>query len=192
MKINPNKNKALSFSTARVKDPLNYSFGDQNIPAANCCKYLGIMSRSYLSWADQVNYTGSIPEYQISALDRVQNKAAKFSHSSWGSDWESLAQRRKIAGICALYRAYTGERSWEAIGDKLQAPSYLSTVDFNWKIRAREQRTDVGKYSFVNRTITDWNRLPGGAIGTSTVKRIFSRRGLGKCKPVRGSEENKK
>ena len=41
-------------------------------------------------------------ECQISALDRVQNKAAKFAHHSGGSDWESLEQRRKIARICAL------------------------------------------------------------------------------------------
>jgi hypothetical protein len=27
MKINPNKSKALSFTRARVKDPLNYSLG---------------------------------------------------------------------------------------------------------------------------------------------------------------------
>jgi hypothetical protein len=34
---------------------------------------------------------------QINVLDRVQNKAAKFMHYTGGSDWESLAQRRKIA-----------------------------------------------------------------------------------------------
>ena len=62
-------------------------------------------------------------------LDRVQNKAAKFAHHSGGSDWESLAQRRKIAQMCALYKAYTGDRSWMAIGDRLQEPSYLSRVD---------------------------------------------------------------
>ena len=80
-------------------------------------------------------------ECQISALDRVQNKAAKFAHHSGGSDWESLAQRRKIARMRALYKAYTGDRAWMAIGDRLQAPSYLSRVDHNWKIRARKQRT---------------------------------------------------
>ena len=116
-------------------------------------------------------------ECQISALDRVQNKAAKFAHHSGGSDWESLAQRRKIARMCALYKAYTGERAWKAIGDRLQAPSYLSRVDHYWKIRARKQRTDIGKYSFVNRTITDWNKLPEGAIGTSQGKtHIFKTR----------------
>jgi len=56
MKINPNKSKALSFTRARVKDPLNYSLGDQKIPEAGCCQYLGIIIRNYLSWPDQVNY----------------------------------------------------------------------------------------------------------------------------------------
>jgi len=55
MKINPNKSKALSFTIARVKDLLNYSLGDQKIPEASCCKYLGIVIRSDLSWADRVN-----------------------------------------------------------------------------------------------------------------------------------------
>jgi len=116
-------------------------------------------------------------ESQISALDRVQNKAANFAHHSGDSDWESLAQRRKIARMCALYKAYTGERAWKAIGDRLQVPSYLSRVNHYWKIRARKQRTDIGKYSFVNRTITDWNKLPEGAIGTSQGKtHIFKTR----------------
>ena len=63
-------------------------------------------------------------ECQVSALDRVQNKAAKFAHHSEGSEWESLAQRRRIAYTCALDKAYTGERAWKAIGVRLQAPSY--------------------------------------------------------------------
>jgi len=54
MKINPNKSKALSFTRARVKDPLNYFLGDQTIPEFCCCKYLVIIIRSDLSWADQV------------------------------------------------------------------------------------------------------------------------------------------
>jgi hypothetical protein len=43
MKINPNKSKALNFTIARVKDPLNYSLGDQKNPEASCCKYTGII-----------------------------------------------------------------------------------------------------------------------------------------------------
>jgi hypothetical protein len=54
-------------------------------------------------------------ECQISALDRVQNKAAKFAHRSGGLDWESLAQCSKTTRMCALYKAYTSERAWKAI-----------------------------------------------------------------------------
>jgi hypothetical protein len=62
--------------------------------------------------------------------------------------------------------------------------SYLNKVDNHWKIRARKQRTDIEKYCFVNSSITDWNQLPEGAIGTSNGKTHFSKRGLGKCKTV--------
>ena len=39
MKINTGKSKAVSFTRARVKDPLNYSLLDQVIPEASSCKY---------------------------------------------------------------------------------------------------------------------------------------------------------
>ena len=57
MKINPSKSKAIRFTGARVKDPINYSLMDTLIPEASSCKYLGIILRGDLSWADQVNYT---------------------------------------------------------------------------------------------------------------------------------------
>jgi hypothetical protein len=110
----------------------------------------------------------------------VQKKVAKFAHHSSGLVWESLAQRRKTARICALFKAYIGERAWKAIGDRLQAPSYLSRVDHYRKIRATIQTADIGKYSFVNRTVTDWNKLPAEALGTSPCKPHIFRRGLEK------------
>jgi hypothetical protein len=72
---------------------------------------------------------------------------------------ETLPQRRIIARICALFKAYTGAPAWKAIGDRLLKPCCLSRDDHNRKIRTRKQRTDVGKYSFVNRTIKNWNQV---------------------------------
>jgi hypothetical protein len=54
MKINASKSKAICFTRARVKDPLNYSLMDTLILEANSCKYLGVILRSDLSWADHV------------------------------------------------------------------------------------------------------------------------------------------
>jgi hypothetical protein len=42
--------------------------------------------------------------------------------------------------------------------------------DHGKKIRSRKQRTDIGKYSFVNRTIQLWNQLPEDALGTLFCK----------------------
>jgi hypothetical protein len=78
---------------------------------------------------------------QINALDRVQNTAAKFSQDRNDSNWETLTQRREISRICALFKAYTGEHAWNAIGDRLEGPCYLSRVDHTRKIRSRKQKT---------------------------------------------------
>jgi hypothetical protein len=91
-----------------------------------------------------------------------------------------LVQRRRTARTYSLYKAYNGERAWKDIGHRLQAPYYLSRVDRCWKIRSRKIRTDVGKFFLVNRTISGWNRLPEGAIGTSFVKTHVSRKRVGK------------
>ena len=88
--------------------------------------------------------------------------------------------------MCVIYKVYTGESAWKAIGDRLQAPSYLSRVDHYWKIRATKQRTDIGKYSFVSRTITDWNKPPEGAIGTSHVKTHICKTMVRKVKTSEG------
>ena len=113
-------------------------------------------------------------------------KLLNFAHHSGGSYWESLVQCRKIACMYALYKACTGERAWKAIGDRLQAPSYLSRVNHYWKIRARKQRTGIGKYCFMNRSITDWNQLPEGAIGTSHIKKHIFKTRVRKVKTSEG------
>jgi len=55
MKIYPRKSKAVRYTRARIKNPLGYFLGDQKIPEASSCKYLGIIIRSDLNWVDQVN-----------------------------------------------------------------------------------------------------------------------------------------
>jgi hypothetical protein len=83
----------------------------------------------------------------------VQKKTTKFADQRNDLNWETLAQRRKLARICALFKVYTGERAWKAISDRLQEICYQSRVDHDREIGSRKQKADVGKYSFVNRTI---------------------------------------
>ena len=212
MKINPSKCKMVHFTRARVKDQLNYTFGDQLILKASSCKYLGIFLCGDLGWTAHANYTVrkawkalhfimrilkkgnsttkslacmtlvcAILEYeflcwdpyregQIHALDRVQKKVAKFASHMNELNWEILSQRRKISHMCALFKAYSEERTCKAIGERLHRPIYLSRVDREWKFRNRRQRTDMGKYSFANRTIQLWNQLTAEILGTLLCK----------------------
>jgi len=114
----------------------------------------------------------------VRALDRVQKKKeAKFAHHKNSPNWETLVSRRKLSRICVFFKAYYGERAWKPIGDRLERPHYLSRVDHERKIKSRRQRTDIGKYSFVNRTIQNWNQLPAEVLEILPCKPItFKRR----------------
>ena len=104
-------------------------------------------------------------EGQIYALDRVQRRAGKFAYHTNESNWETLTQHIKLSHVCALFKAYSGERDWKAVGDRLKRPYYLSRVDHERIIRNRRQRTDIGKYCFANRTVRLWNRLAAEILG---------------------------
>jgi len=107
---------------------------------------------------------------QITELDRVQKKANKFAHHTYSSNWENLSSRRKLSRVCALFKAYSGERAWKAMFGRLQRPHYPIRVDHERKIRSRRQITNIGKYSFANRTIQDWNRLFARVLETLPCK----------------------
>jgi hypothetical protein len=111
----------------------------------------------------------------MNALDRVQKKAAQFTNHTKDSDLETLAQRRTTACLCALSKPYCG--TWKATRDKLRRLYYLSRSDHVRKIRDRKQRADIGKYSFVNRTVKNRNQLLTETLGTFPCKpKIFRNR----------------
>lgn len=107
---------------------------------------------------------------QIKSLEKVQKYAAKFvkrgrSYSDLTS-WEPLEKRREKSRLCALYKAIRGDPSWAEVRARLSKPTYVARKDHSSKIRQRKQRTDVGKFSFVNRTVLNWNKLPAAVLKT--------------------------
>ena len=114
-------------------------------------------------------------------LRQSLEKVAEFTNRTKDSDWETLAQRKTIACLCALLKAYSEERVWKAIRDRLRRLFYLSRVDHIRKIRNRKQRTNIDKHSFVNRTIKNRNRLPVEALGTFPCKPKIFRNGVRKA-----------
>jgi hypothetical protein len=97
MKINQSKSKSLSFTRARVKDPLNYTLRDQKIPEDSFCKYLGIIIRSDLSWADQVNHkvqkAWRALYFVMRVVKRGKKKTKIIAYSHWYVRFSNMGQR---------------------------------------------------------------------------------------------------
>jgi hypothetical protein len=88
--------------------------------------------------------------------------------------------------MCVIFKATTCERAWKAVRDRLEAPSYLSWVDQCSKIGVRKQRRYIGKYSFVNGSISDWTKLPEVVILTFHGKAHIFKTRFGKVKTSEG------
>ena len=66
----------------------------------------------------------------------------KFAHHEGGINWETSAQHRRTAGLCSLHKAYSGERAWKNIRDRLHSARYLSRVTINGKLKSgKRERT---------------------------------------------------
>jgi hypothetical protein len=101
-------------------------------------------------------------------------KTAQFTNHTKNSDGETLARRRMIERLLHDLKRFPGELAWRAVHDRMRRSYSLSRVDRVRKIRDIKQRTDIGKYSFVNRTIENWNQLPAEALGSFPCKpKIF-------------------
>jgi hypothetical protein len=69
-----------------VIEPLNYSLQDIVIPEASRCKYLGIILRSDLIWAEQVNYTvkkaWKALHFTMCILEKGNSNTKKIAYTS--------------------------------------------------------------------------------------------------------------
>ena len=63
----------------------------------------------------------------------------------------------------------------------LARPFYCGRADHVRTVSDSKQRTGIGKYSFVNRTIKNWNQLPAEALGNSPRKPKIFRNRVGKA-----------
>ena len=108
--------------------------------------------------------------YLIKKLESVQRKAARYvcmRHNYRDSvtemlnelRWSSLENRRKCFRIVAMYKIYCRYTAYLELSENISPPHYISRNDHKFKIACISVSTDREKYSFLARTINDWNSL---------------------------------
>jgi hypothetical protein len=71
-----------------------------------------------------------------------------------------------------------GYKAWVDIKRRLYMPTYYGRGDHRFKTILRQQRTNVGKFSFLKGTFVDWNQLPAAAFEGSPLNLCRFKRNL--------------
>ena len=126
-------------------------------------------------------YTGR----NVRDIEMVQRRAARFVAKEYGYEmsvsglvsdlgWQTLQRRWQNARLTMFHKAQSG---WPGLSDvvsglRRQSRPTRSSSDAAPTYSRLQSRTDCYKYSFVPRTVTDWNSGCGGAWPALTS--IFS------------------
>ena len=70
-----------------------------------------------------------------------------------------MKSRRKLTRLGGIFKARNDEEGWGELRARLHAPNYVGRGDHHLKIKERDQKTDIGKYSFINRGIRERGML---------------------------------
>ena len=138
-------------------------------------------------------YTG----HNVKDIEMVQRRATRFVTKEYGHEtsvgklvsdlgWQTLQKRRQNARLAVFHRAQSG---WPGLSDvvlglRRQSRPTRSSSDTACTYSRLQTRTDCYKFSFLPRTITDWNSLDAAVRGQRSLASF--RQLLGGC-PVGAS-----
>ena len=156
-----------------------------------------ILASPYLSWNDhiqQITTTSREPflchekpipvpvGYQSVCLQSLSSTTGWIFRKCLGSpgavtkmlrdlEWESLADRRQTSRLVILYKALNGHLSLP-IGNLAQPINITSRHTNSKGFKQMKAVKDVYKYSFLPRTIIDWNLLPDSIVSLQTTNQF--------------------
>jgi hypothetical protein len=116
----------------------------------------------------------------------IQRRAARFVTNTYSREpgtvtnilqslgWPTLETRRKVARLVLFYKILNGEAC-------ITIPEYVKRSDIKTRQHHKDRfsrlstSTDAYKYSFIPRTITDWNKLPEEVIQAPSTETFRKR-----------------
>ena len=117
----------------------------------------------------------------ISALERVQRKAARFCSQNYNGyasvtdmirdlGWTTLETRRRQFRLTLMYKLTHGLIDIDRRKYLIQHSESSKRGGHQFKFRAPYANKDVFKFSFVPKTIADWNYLPEAIVSSISLE----------------------
>ena len=119
---------------------------------------------------------------QINAIEMVQRKAARFCLNRYQKmdsvsamiqelNWNSLAERRKASRLSSFCKVFNNEESLHDLNSHItRAPLEMLRHGHNFRVQSINCRKNIGHYSFLPRSIRDWNSLPPGFMNEEVIE----------------------
>ena len=126
---------------------------------------------------------GGCPDYLLTSLQILQNKAARLvTKSSWYTPastmlkqvgWLNIRQMITYHSLIMIHKAKHGKKP-SYIFDRVSSAFDVATrfAESNAIRENRTMKTQIGKESFLPRTIKDWNRLPADIRAASNHEKF--------------------
>ena len=117
----------------------------------------------------------------ISALERVQRKAARFCSQNYDRyasvtdmikdlGWTTLETRRRQSRLTLMYKLTHGLIDIDTRKYLIQHSESPTRGTHQFKFCVPYANKDVFKFSFFPKTITDWNCLPEAIVSSSCLE----------------------
>ena len=115
-------------------------------------------------------------------LEAVQWRSARFVKNNYDRqssvttmlkdlNWSMLAERRKIARLAVFRKAHEGHLSI-LVRNMLHPVTRPTRRTHNKSYIKLQPNTDTYKYSFLPRTVTEWNALPSSIVNIEEPKAL--------------------
>jgi Reverse transcriptase (RNA-dependent DNA polymerase)/Endonuclease-reverse transcriptase len=133
-----------------------------------------------------VEYSSSVwdPYYanQIDSVEMIQRKAARFCLNRYQKmdsvtdmlqqlNWKPLASRRKASRLAAFSKVFNRDESLEDLSSLVIQAPYNALRNTNpLRIQSVTCRKNIGHYSFIPRSIREWNSLPPEILNLNSIQ----------------------
>ena len=124
-------------------------------------------------------------QQNIDRIEAIQRRAARFVKNRYRNTssvskmledmkWPPLQNRRRIARLAMLYHIHHDLVSVNAIRSKLLPLPPRKRRGHDKQFNIPQCRTQYQQYSFLPRTIRDWNELPESTVQAETIDTFMS------------------